>query len=254
MRKTQQSIITEEIGNAGQPASVGTVNNDYWPDIEMALPKLTELRGFFLALVLGVSCTTLYAPLLFGQSDELTLKTNAASRRAATGLTIEKLIDLGRLPEARAKLQERFAKEGERPRLLLYEAMILYREKQYIESVRKLERSLSLHDGDPDVYKLIGLNLVSVGRAELAEQYFEKAVALAPRDFMARYYLGLYHLTSKQADRAEAEVRERSQAQPQICGCLAAARRGAGAVGERSRSHPDLSSSHRDHRATTFEV
>lgn len=169
---------------------------------------LSELGRFLPAIVLAVGCLSTYPASLFGQSNELTLKTNAISRRDATGLTIEKLIDLGRLPEAREKLREQFAKEGERPRLVLFEAMILYREKQYIESIRKLERVLSLHDSDPDVYKLIGLNLVSVGKADLAERYFEKAVALAPRDFMARYYLGLYHLTSKQAERAEAEVRE----------------------------------------------
>jgi tetratricopeptide (TPR) repeat protein len=121
--------------------------------------------------------------------------------------TIERLIDQGRLPEARAKLRERFAKEGERPRLLLFEAMILYREHQYLDSLRKLERSLSLHDGDADVYKLIGLNLVSVGKADLAAQYFEKAVELAPGDFMARYYVGLYQLTSKQYAQAETTAR-----------------------------------------------
>jgi Flp pilus assembly protein TadD len=119
-------------------------------------------------------------------------------------LSIEKLIDGGRLQEAREKLREQFTKEGERHRLLLFEAMILYKEKQYLESIRKLERVLSLHDGDPDAYKLIGLNLVSVGREDLAGSYFEKAVELAPRDFMARYYLGLYQLTGKQFGLAEA--------------------------------------------------
>jgi tetratricopeptide (TPR) repeat protein len=178
----------------------------------MTNPTVSE--RFLPALVLVLCCLSTCPALLFGQSNELTLKTNAASHRTATGLTIEKLIDLGRLPEAREKLREQFAKEGERPRLLLFEAMILYREKQYIESVRKLERVLSLHDSDPDVYKLIGLNLVSVGKADLAERYFEKAVALAPRDFMARYYLGLHQLTSKQYAQAEAGLRETIKLNP----------------------------------------
>ncbi len=141
-----------------------------------------------------------------GQTDEMALKTDAMKSRAVAEPTIERLIDQGRLPEARAKLRERFAKEGERPRLLLFEAMILYRERQYPDSIRKLERSLSLHDGDPDVYKLIGLNLVAGGRGDLAGSYFEKAVELAPRDFMARYYLGLHQLTSKQFDLAAASA------------------------------------------------
>ena len=86
--------------------------------------------------------------------------------------------------------------------------MILHKEKQYLASIRKLERVLSLNDGDPDVYKLIGLNLVSMGKEDLAERYFVRAVELAPRDFMARYYLGLYQLTSKQFARAEAGFQE----------------------------------------------
>jgi Flp pilus assembly protein TadD len=114
------------------------------------------------------------------------------------------LIDLGRLKEAREKLRERPAAEGERPRLLLFEGMILYREKQYAASIATLERARGLQDGDPNVYKLLGLNLVSMGQEELAGGYFARAVELAPRDFMARYYLGLHQLTSKQAALAEA--------------------------------------------------
>ena len=136
------------------------------------------------------------------------MKSRAESRRNTTEITVEKLIDRGRLQEARAKLREQIVKAGERPRLLLFEAMILHKEKQYLASIRKLERVLSLNDGDPDVYKLIGLNLVSMGKEDLAERYFVRAVELAPRDFMARYYLGLYQLTSKQFARAEAGFQE----------------------------------------------
>jgi tetratricopeptide (TPR) repeat protein len=128
--------------------------------------------------------------------------------------TIERLIDQGRLPEARAKLREQFAKEGERPRLLLFEAMILYREQQYLDSIRKLDRVLNLDDADPDVYKLAGLNLVSVGKADLAAQYFEKAVELAPSDFMAHYYLCLYRLTDGQRVAAETSCRATTQLNP----------------------------------------
>lgn len=150
-----------------------------------------------------------------GQADEMALKTTAMKSRSVAEPTIERLIDQGHLPEARTKLREQFVKEGERPRLLLFEAMILYREQQYLDSIRTLERSLSLHDGDADVYKLIGLNLVSVGKADLAAQYFEKAVELAPRDFMARYYVGLYQLTSKQFAQAEVTARATLKLNPQ---------------------------------------
>jgi Flp pilus assembly protein TadD len=174
----------------------------------MTKNELAELRRSLPAIVLAVCCTHLYASSLDGQSEEITPKTSAVSRRASTEFTIEKLIDWGRLQEAREKLREQFAKEGERPRMLLFEAMILYKEKQYPESIRKLERSLALDNSDPDVYKLIGLNLVSLGEEDLAGRYFETAVELAPRDFMARYYLGLSHLTNKHFDRAETGIRE----------------------------------------------
>ncbi len=149
------------------------------------------------ALLLSVAVTSGYS-----QSADVALK-----RDAATEPTIAKLIDRGRLNEARAKLREQMAQDGEQPRLLLFEAMILYREQQYVESLRKLERSLHLHDGDADVYKLAGLNLVAVGKEDVAAGYFARAIALAPQDFMARYYLGLQQLTGKQYVQAEAELR-----------------------------------------------
>jgi tetratricopeptide (TPR) repeat protein len=136
------------------------------------------------------------------------VRPSSGSRQDSTALTLERLIDLGRLDDAREKLREQFAKQGERPRLLFLEAMILYREKQYLQSVRTLERSLALSDRDPDVYKLAGLNLVSMGRRDLAGPYFAAAVELAPRDFMARYYLGLHELSDRRHDRAEAILRE----------------------------------------------
>lgn len=169
----------------------------------MTINSFYSLRNVCAALALVV-CGALPCA---GQADEMALKPTAMKSPALVEPTIERLIDQGRLPEARAKLRERFAKEGERPRLLLFEAMILYREQQYLDSLRKLERRLSLHDGDADVYKLVGLNLVSVGKADLAAPYFEKAVELAPRDFMARYYVGLYQLTSKQYAQAEMTAR-----------------------------------------------
>lgn len=149
-----------------------------------------------------------------GQTGDATLKTVAVKSYTLAEPTIERLIDQGRLPEARAKLHEQIAKAGERPRLLLFEAMILYRENHYQDSLQKLERALSLNDNDPDVYKLIGLNLVAGGRSDLAESYFEKAVKLAPRDFMARYYLCLYQLTNRQRVAAETTCRATTQLNP----------------------------------------
>lgn len=143
-----------------------------------------------------------------GTFDRRGVPSDRVSRLDATVLTLERLIDGSRLDEAREKLHEQFAEHGELPRLIFLEAMILYKEKQYVQSVRRLERSLTSSDRDPDVYKLAGLNLVSLGRRDLAGPYFEAAVDLAPRDFMARYYLGLHELSDRRYDRAEAILRE----------------------------------------------
>lgn len=183
-------------------------------EIEMTIARLYPLRNVCAALALAMWGVLPCVGQTDKMADEMALKTTSVKSRAVVETTIERLIDQGCLPEARAKLREQFAKEGERPRLLLFEAMILYREQQYVDSIRKLERSLSLHDGDADVHKLIGLNLVSVGKADLAAQYFEKAVELAPRDFMARYYLCLYQLTDGQRVTAETSCRATTQLNP----------------------------------------
>ena len=137
-----------------------------------------------------------------------------AGRGDAAVFTIERLIDQGRLDEARVKMREQSAAHGVSPRLLFLEAMVLYQEGQYIESVRQLERSLALSDRDPDVHKLVGLNLVAAGRRDLAGPYFETAVELAPRDFMARYYLGLHELSDRRHERAAAMLREAVALEP----------------------------------------
>lgn len=125
----------------------------------------------------------------------------SGGRDKAAG-ALERLIDHGRLDEARAMLRQQLAEHGERPRLLFLDAMLLYKEKQYLESLRMLERGLALSDPGADVYKLAGLNLVSLGRRDLAGACFEAAIALAPHDFMAYYYLGLNELTDRRYDRA----------------------------------------------------
>lgn len=164
----------------------------------MTIVRLYSIRKLCSALVLSL----LSALPCVGQTEDVALKAGAVRSGSYTEPTVEKLIDQGRLLEARARLRELLSRNGEAPRLLLFEAMILYRENRHSESLRVLERVLRLNYADPDVYKLIGLNLVAGGRDDLAGSYFEKAVELAPRDFMARYYLSLHQLTNKQFNLA----------------------------------------------------
>jgi tetratricopeptide (TPR) repeat protein len=175
---------------------------------------LVTVLGLALAYSPAVALAQVPAGSLLDIVDPHNVRLSSGTRQASTALTIERLIDLGRLDDARERLREQFAKHGERPRLLFLEAMILYREKQYLQSIRRLERSLALSDRDPDVYKLAGLNLVAAGRRDLAGPYFEAAVKLAPRDFMARYYLGLHELSDRRFDDAEAILREAIRLRP----------------------------------------
>jgi Flp pilus assembly protein TadD len=127
---------------------------------------------------------------------------------------IEGLINLGRLDEAGQKLRQLQLKSGTTSRTLFLEGMILYKKKQPVESIEKLVKSLEFNLREPDVYKLIGLNLVSMGRGELAGQYFDAAAKLAPGDSSALYYLSLYYLEDHRFQEAEDGFRKVIQLNP----------------------------------------
>lgn len=92
---------------------------------------------------------------------------------------------------------------------LLRRGVILYREERYEEALAELRKSFTLNEKNPEVSKALGLCLVKLGREDLAETFFEIAVRLAPKDALARYYLGLNRYTTKRfkaAARAFAEA------------------------------------------------
>ena len=92
---------------------------------------------------------------------------------------------------------------------LLRRGAILYREERYEEALAELRKSFTLNEKNPEVSKALGLCLVKLGREDLAETFFEIAVRLAPKDALARYYLGLNRYTTKRfeaATRAFAEA------------------------------------------------
>jgi tetratricopeptide (TPR) repeat protein len=55
---------------------------------------------------------------------------------------------------------------------------------------------------------MFGLNLVRLGREDLASDYFEAAVSLNPQDYMAWYYLGLQQLQAKRPQESLASLRK----------------------------------------------
>ncbi len=60
--------------------------------------------------------------------------------------------------------------------------------------LESLTLALAVIEQDPrngDAYKLFGLDTAQLGKPDLAEPYFQQAVALAPSDPQARHYLGV---------------------------------------------------------------
>jgi tetratricopeptide (TPR) repeat protein len=119
---------------------------------------------------------------------------------------IERLIESGKLPEARESLRERVAKSGETYKSFYLEALILFKENQFLESLKKLERSISLEKGDPAVHRLAGLNCVVLERNDAARSFLEAAAELAPNDPMAHYYLGRLYYTIQRFPQAVTEL------------------------------------------------
>ena len=71
---------------------------------------------------------------------------------------LDRLIDTNQLPQARAKLREQVAVGGENYKTLYYEALILFKEGQYSQSLKTLERAFAAQKYDPDLYFLAGLD------------------------------------------------------------------------------------------------
>lgn len=122
---------------------------------------------------------------------------------AAGADTVEALIDAGRLAEARSLLDAR----PRNARTVFLEAMILHKERRHRESLVKLASVEEALKDRPEFLKLSGLNLIALGSTLPAGPYFQRAVDLAPDDAMARYYLGLFRLRTREPVPAEAEFR-----------------------------------------------
>ncbi len=130
--------------------------------------------------------------------------------------SIDQLVDLGRIEEARERLRDCMAMEGKTARTLLIRATILYREERYEAALRDLRESFSLNESDPDVHKLMGLCLTKLEKSELARPFFQIAVKLARDDFMAHFYLGLHYYTTNRFEAAEREFNTVIELRPSV--------------------------------------
>ncbi len=122
-------------------------------------------------------------------------------------IPVERLIDQGRLAEARLSLEQLRLVEPDARRVALLEAMILYREGTPDQALLRLVPQLDANDGLADSYKLAALCLVAVGKPREAGPYIQQAVRLMPDDAMAHYYLGLSQLDLRQSENAVESLR-----------------------------------------------
>jgi tetratricopeptide (TPR) repeat protein len=130
---------------------------------------------------------------------------SAASQPLLQG--IARLIDEGKLAEARLELQEQVRARGENYQTLFLQARILFGEKRHEESLKQLERSIALYRQDARVFLLAGMNWVILERLDLARPFFEEAARLAPNDGTMQYHLGRYYYSAQRFAQAEQAFR-----------------------------------------------
>jgi superkiller protein 3 len=122
---------------------------------------------------------------------------------------IERLIDAGRLEEARRQLSSEPAVLAGDLRTYL-EAHILFKERRFPESIQLLEGLFRLEGARspaPEVFTLMGLNHVQMDELRLAEPFLETAAEKCPESYLARFHLALLYYTTNRFSDAERQLR-----------------------------------------------
>lgn len=130
------------------------------------------------------------------------------------GRRIERLINEGKLEEARASLKKETIARGENHELLYLEAGILLREKRFHESLKLLQRCLALRQDEPRVYMLIASNGLLLDRRDIAKPALRSAIQLAPSDVLPRFQLGGLYYTENQFRAAAEELHKAVKLKP----------------------------------------
>jgi tetratricopeptide (TPR) repeat protein len=122
--------------------------------------------------------------------------------------TLRKLIESGHVQEAEKLLQEKVDVQGESPESLFLEGLILSKQRQFVEAIKTLQRSLAMDPRDSEVHKQLALNAIIVNRLDIAEPALKTAIQLTSNDFMAHFHLGLLYYTTNRFSLAESELKE----------------------------------------------
>ncbi|PYV41420.1 MAG: hypothetical protein DMG06_17165 [Acidobacteria bacterium] len=127
------------------------------------------------------------------------------SSKTALRQAIKQLLDAGRISEAQKQVKAEVAVRGETAETCLLEAQILFKQKQFKDSIQRVQRSLALERRDPEAYKLLAFNGVALNRLDIVEPALKEALRLAPNDFVIHFHLGLLCYTTNRFSMAEGE-------------------------------------------------
>lgn len=114
-----------------------------------------------------------------------------------------RLVDSGNPGWIQKEQSEEDAPHGESYQALFREAKYLFREQKYRESLKLLERCLSLNQRDPELYKLVASDSILLDRMDIAEQALKTAAELAPHDYLVFFHLGALYYTDSRFPAAQ---------------------------------------------------
>ena len=156
-------------------------------------PVLSIVCRMLVAVILPIGVWLSHPAIAFGGAvvfrGPLTQASSSTSNDRQFS-EINTLVEAGDLIRARKMLAEETALRGDTYQTLFLEAKILFREQRYRESMKVLERSLSLNQRDAEVFKLVASNAILLSRTDIAEQALKTAAQLAPDDYLVFFHLG----------------------------------------------------------------
>jgi tetratricopeptide (TPR) repeat protein len=136
------------------------------------------------------------------------------SGKTALRQTIKQLLDAGRVSEAQDQVKAEVAVRGETAETLFLQAQILFRQKQFKDSMQRVQYSLTLEQRDPEAHKLLAFNAVALNRMDIVEPALKAALQLAPNDFVIHFHLGLLYYTTSRFSMAESEFQTVTKLNP----------------------------------------
>lgn len=126
-----------------------------------------------------------------------------SSTSASPFANVDRLLELGKFPDALAELQS-LQDQTPPPKGLAHEfGVAYYKKSDYPNAIRSLQKALEETPDDPEATQLLGLSLYLGGKPREAIPYLEKVQSWYPRaNVDASYILGVAYIQSKQYPEA----------------------------------------------------